>query len=102
MPRPRVSGQSRLLVGGALTDLVSWRAAFLVNMPIAVAMVIGARAVLIETPRRPGQLDVPGAVCALGVGALVFGTISPPIPGGGRPGSSPPSRWPRSCWWHWL
>ena len=39
-------------------------------------MVIGARAVLIETPRRPGQLDVPGAVCAtLGVGALVFGTI---------------------------
>jgi len=65
-----------LLVGGALTDLFSWRAAFLVNVPIAVAMVIGARAVLTETPRRPGRFDVTGAVCAtLGVGALVFGTI---------------------------
>ena len=75
-----------LLVGGALTDLVSWRAAFLVNVPIAVAMVIGARAVLIETPRRPGQLDVPGAVCAtLGVGALVFGTIESAQSGWGSP-----------------
>ena len=65
-----------LLVGGALTDLVSWRAAFLVNVPIAVAMIVGARAVLTETPRRPGRFDLPGAVCAtLGVGALVFGII---------------------------
>src|SRR3954469_11641641 len=35
-----------LLVGGALTHWVSWRAAFLVNVPIAIAMVVGARAVL--------------------------------------------------------
>ena len=103
MPRPRVSGPVSACSGGALTDLVSWRAAFLVNVPIAVAMVIGARAVLIETPRRPGQLDVPGAVCAtLGVGALVFGTIESAHSGWGSSGSSPPSRWPRSCWWHWL
>ena len=65
-----------LLVGGALTDLVSWRAAFLVNVPIAVAMIVGARAVLTETPRQRCRFDVPGAVCAtLGVGALVFGII---------------------------
>ena len=65
-----------LLVGGALTDLVSWRAAFLVNVPIAVAMIVGARAVLTETPRQRGRFDVTGAVCAtLGVGALVFGII---------------------------
>lgn len=75
-----------LLVGGALTDLVSWRAAFLVNVPIAVAMVIGARAVLVETPRRPGRFDVTGAVCAtLGVGALVFGTIESADSGWGSP-----------------
>ena len=30
-----------LLVGGALTELVSWRAAFLVNVPIAAAMIVG-------------------------------------------------------------
>jgi EmrB/QacA subfamily drug resistance transporter len=75
-----------LLVGGALTDLVSWRAAFLVNVPIAVAMVIGARAVLVETPRRPGRFDVTGAMCAtLGVGALVCGTIESADSGWGSP-----------------
>ena len=75
-----------LLVGGALTDLVSWRAAFLVNVPIAVAMVIGARTVLVETPRRRGRFDVTGAVCAtLGIGSLVFATIESAESGWGSP-----------------
>jgi EmrB/QacA subfamily drug resistance transporter len=75
-----------LLVGGALTDLVSWRAAFLVNVPIAVAMVIGARAVLTETPRMRGSFDVVGALCAtLGMGALVFGIIDSGVTGWGSP-----------------
>src|SRR3954466_1183852 len=65
-----------LLVGGALTTWLSWRAAFLVNVPIAVAMIIGARAVLTETPRQRGRFDVVGALCAtLGMGGLVFGII---------------------------
>src|SRR3954465_10022761 len=65
-----------LLVGGALTDLISWRAGFLVNVPIAIAMIVGARAVLTETPRQRGRFDVIGALCAtLGMGALVFGII---------------------------
>jgi EmrB/QacA subfamily drug resistance transporter len=65
-----------LLAGGALTHWVSWRAAFLVNVPIAIAMVIGARAVLTKTPRVRGSFDVVGALCAtLGMGALVFGII---------------------------
>jgi EmrB/QacA subfamily drug resistance transporter len=65
-----------LLIGGALTTWLSWRAAFLVNVPIAIAMVVGARAVLAETPRQRGQFDVVGALCAtFGMGALVFGII---------------------------
>jgi EmrB/QacA subfamily drug resistance transporter len=65
-----------LLVGGALAAWVSWRAAFLVNVPIAAAMIVAARRVLAETERRRGQFDAVGAVCAtLGVGALVFGII---------------------------
>jgi len=65
-----------LLVGGSLTDLISWRAAFLVNVPIAVAMIVGARAVLEETPRRRGRFDATGALLAtLGMGSLVFGII---------------------------
>lgn len=66
-----------LLVGGALTTWVSWRAAFLVNVPIAVAMVIGARALLEETPRQRGRFDAVGALLATsGVGALVLATIA--------------------------
>lgn len=65
-----------LVVGGALADWVSWRAAFLVNVPIAVAMIIAAPRVLAETERRTGRFDVGGAVGAtLGMGALVFGII---------------------------
>jgi MFS family permease len=72
------------LVGGALTDWISWRAAFLVNVPIAVAMIIGARAVLAETPRQQGRSDVVGALCAtMGMGALVFGIIESGVTGWG-------------------
>lgn len=71
-----VGASAGLLIGGALTEWVSWRAAFLVNVPIAVAMIIGARAVLTETPRQKGRFDVIGALCAtLGMGSLVFGII---------------------------
>jgi predicted MFS family arabinose efflux permease len=39
-------------------------------------MIVGARAVLTETPRLRGSFDVVGALCAtLGMGALVFGII---------------------------
>jgi len=65
-----------LLVGGAVTQWISWRAAFLINVPIAVAMIFGARAVLVETPRRPARFDVVGALCAtFGVGGLVFAVL---------------------------
>ena len=65
-----------LIVGGALTDLVSWRAAFLINVPIAAGVIVGSRLVLNETPRHRGTFDVVGAACAtFGMGLLVFGAI---------------------------
>ncbi|MDV7088337.1 MFS transporter [Rhodococcus sp. IEGM 248] len=65
-----------LLVGGALTEWISWRAAFLVNVPIAVALIIWSSTVLTETPRRTGRFDVIGALGAtLGMGAVIFGII---------------------------
>ncbi|QSE94994.1 MFS transporter [Rhodococcus pseudokoreensis] len=64
-----------LLVGGALTEWVSWRAAFLVNVPIAVALIAWS-GVLVETPRRTRRFDVIGALAAtLGMGAVIFGII---------------------------
>jgi EmrB/QacA subfamily drug resistance transporter len=62
-----------LMVGGALTEL-SWRLAFLVNVPIGILMIYLAYTTLSETHRERIKLDAPGAVLAtLGCTAAVFG-----------------------------
>nr|WP_123816479.1 MFS transporter [Myceligenerans xiligouense] len=63
------------ILGGLLTDLLSWRWAFFINVPIAIAVLVVAPIVLKEgrSENRP-RLDVPGAVfVTLGLLALVFG-----------------------------
>jgi EmrB/QacA subfamily drug resistance transporter len=61
-----------LIVGGALTEL-SWRLAFLVNVPIGILMVYLAYTTLKETHREPMKLDATGAILAtLGCTAAVF------------------------------
>src|SRR5882724_2086820 len=62
-----------LIVGGALTE-VSWRWAFLINIPIGILMIHLARKTLRETHREPLKLDAAGAILAtLGCTAAVFG-----------------------------
>jgi EmrB/QacA subfamily drug resistance transporter len=62
-----------LVVGGALTE-VSWRLAFLVNIPIGLVMILLARKTLQETDRAPMKLDAAGAILAtLACTAAVFG-----------------------------
>jgi EmrB/QacA subfamily drug resistance transporter len=62
-----------LVVGGALTE-VSWRWAFLVNVPIGLVMIYLARTTLRETTRERMKLDATGAVLAtLACTAAVFG-----------------------------
>jgi MFS transporter len=61
-----------LVVGGALTT-VSWRWAFLVNVPIGLVMLYVARTTLTETFRERMKLDASGAILAtLGCSAAVF------------------------------
>ncbi|MEW9533818.1 MFS transporter [Microbispora sp. NPDC049125] len=63
------------ILGGVLTDLLSWRWAFFVNVPVAAAVVAIAPAVLApdRLGRRP-RLDVPGAVTVTaGLLAVVYG-----------------------------
>ncbi|HEU0190041.1 MAG TPA: MFS transporter [Mycobacterium sp.] len=52
-----------LVVGGALTE-VSWRLAFLVNVPIGLVMIYLARTALTETHKERTKLDATGALLA--------------------------------------
>src|SRR6516165_8893823 len=52
-----------LVVGGALVE-VSWRLAFLVNVPIGLLMIYLARTVLRETHKERMKLDAAGALLA--------------------------------------
>ncbi|UKA52113.1 MFS transporter [Arthrobacter sp. FW305-123] len=63
------------ILGGLLTDLLSWRWAFLINVPVAVAVLLIAPVVLAESrPASKLRLDVPGAITVtLGLLSLVFG-----------------------------
>ncbi len=75
------------VLGGWLVDRISWRAAFFVNVPIAVA---AAALALLAVPesRDPDArgLDLPGAgLAAAGLGLLVWGLTEAPSRGFGAP-----------------
>lgn len=68
-----------LLLGGALTDLGSWRWTLFINVPIGLAILALTPRFVDETPRRPGRFDVVGALTATGGAvALVWTLIGVP------------------------
>jgi EmrB/QacA subfamily drug resistance transporter len=63
-------------VGGWLIDSVSWRLAFFVNVPLAVAVVVASRHVPESSAARVGRLDVAGALAAsVGLALATYGLI---------------------------
>ncbi|EHR52192.1 arabinose efflux permease family protein [Saccharomonospora marina XMU15] len=66
-------GTAGNLVGGLLTQTVSWRAVLLVNVPIGVVAAWLARCLPCDRARTRPRLDLPGA--ALAVAVLVCGTF---------------------------
>ncbi|MDX6297495.1 MAG: hypothetical protein QOI51_1352, partial [Nocardioidaceae bacterium] len=65
-----------LITGGILTQELSWRWVMYVNVPIGVAVLLGASVALTETARQPGKFDLPGAILAtLGMTSLVYGFV---------------------------
>ncbi len=64
-------------------DNVSWRAAFLLNVPLAIAVILIALRYVPES-RDPDarRLDIPGAILAtVGLGAIVYGLIESSLAG---------------------
>ena len=94
-------------VGGVFAEHVSWRAVFLLNVPVCLAAALLVLRFVPETrdERATRRLDLPGAATvALGLGCLMLAVDR------GRAGGGPPRpRWPPSrsgsppscCSWCW-
>jgi len=66
-----------LILGGVLTEFLSWRWALLINVPIGILVVMAIGRLVAETHPKAARLDIVGAVTAtLGSVALVYGFIS--------------------------
>jgi EmrB/QacA subfamily drug resistance transporter len=65
-----------LVLGGIITQWLSWRWVLFINVPIGIAVIAATPRFVPETPRLPGRFDLAGAVTSTaGVAALVYGFI---------------------------
>ncbi|HEX4087658.1 MAG TPA: MFS transporter [Trebonia sp.] len=65
-----------LVLGGLITEWLSWRWVLFINVPIGIAVVAITPLFVAETPRQPGKFDLTGAIASTaGIGALVYGFI---------------------------
>lgn len=70
------------LLGGTLIDLLSWRAAFFINVPVGVVILL-ITPFLIGESSRPGRvkLDLPGAVTVTGgLLAVIYAILQKNVP----------------------
>ncbi len=67
-------GAVGLILGGLITNYVSWRWVLFVNVPIALLLAVAAPRVLAASDGRSGRLDLPGAIAVTGgMTLLVYG-----------------------------
>lgn len=81
-------GAAGSLIGGVVTEYLSWRWILLINVPIG-AVVLGLAGYVISESRgdaERGRIDVPGAVLATGgLTAIVYGIVQTQTHGWGDP-----------------
>ncbi len=69
-------GSLGLVLGGVITEWVSWRWVLFVNVPIGIVVALTAPLFLPESQRQPGRFDLAGALTSTaGMTALVYGFI---------------------------
>ena len=76
-----------LLLGGFLTELLTWRWTMYVNMAFAIPAAIAASRLLVNMrPAKRPRIDVPGVIVATtGLFALVYGFANAEMEGWGAP-----------------
>lgn len=83
-----VAGAIGPLVGGYLIDAVSWRAVFLLTLPLGLFVILAARRYVPETRDATvtGRLDAPGAALAtIALAGGTFAIIQAPAEGSATP-----------------
>src|SRR5215831_2916280 len=69
-------GSLGLVLGGVITEWVSWRWVLFINVPIGALVVLASPLFLPKTGRQPGHFDLAGAVTSTaGMASLVYGII---------------------------
>ncbi|OPH47833.1 MFS transporter [Paenibacillus ferrarius] len=65
-----------LILGGILTDTISWRVGMFLNVPIGIALLIMIPRYLKETEKNTGHFDLMGALTSvIGITGLVYGFV---------------------------
>ena len=81
-------GSLGLVLGGMLTDWVSWRWGLFINVPVGLTLLYLAPRHLPETERHTGRFDLAGAATStLGMTALVYGFVRAAADGWGERGT---------------
>lgn len=72
-----IGASAGMILGGALTEFLSWRWSLLINIPVGIVVVLAIGRLVAETHPKQTRLDIVGALTAtLGSVALVYGFIS--------------------------
>lgn len=71
-----IGASAGLILGGVLTEFLTWRWSLLVNVPVGTLVVLAIGRLVAETHPKQARLDVVGALTAtLGSVALVYGFV---------------------------
>src|SRR4051812_12472805 len=79
-------GSVGLVLGGLLTDLISWRAGLFINVPVGALLIWLAPRYLEDSEPQPGRFDLAGAITStVGMTAVVYGFVRAASEGWGDP-----------------